>query len=585
MQPGDVRRVNPEALELPDGYQAEALVVGLTLPAGIAFGPEGEIYLAERGCIQGAWFGPARIMRIDPGGELMELGVLDQPIASIVFHEGNLYIAEDAVDARILKVDSQGEVSTVVEGLPGGGDYGFSSLALDHQSNITFGIGTRTNSGIAGADNLERGWLLDHPQLADVPGVDVTLAGVNYVNTSGVAGLPDGPTGAFHACGEASEPGERVPGAELCSGGVYRWDPATEKLSRAAWGLRSIVGVTLGPANRMFCTEGGIEPRGSRPAAGVPDVLWEVRSGSYYGWPDQAAGRPLADYAGAGLGPQPELIKGGSSAAAEPIATFPAGSGVGRLDFCGSRDFGLAGDFLVALAGPWLPGPVEGDHSPVVVRVDSRNGDISTFISNRNGDVDPEGLIRPFDVAFDPGGEVLYVLDLGIVEAHPGGSLSVVGRTGVLWRISRDGGSSDEGLDESPATGEPAEAEDPEGADGPETGAPEAGAPEKPAKRARPSRARTRKPAADAETDGASDSDEPPPDHGGIPAGEPISHGELEARQETEAAAEAEPPEVPIEHVHPETPPASLDEVLRQAGEQEQVEPAPGASGEDGENR
>ena len=85
--------------------------------------------------------------------------------------------------------------------------------------------------------------------------------------------------------------------------------------------------------------------------------------------------------------------------------------------------------------------------SPVgfkVVRVDVTRGVIYEFAVNRgklNGPatkIGSAGLERPVAVRFDPKGDVLYVVDFGVMVAGKDGPMAHEG-TGVLWRIRRDG--------------------------------------------------------------------------------------------------------------------------------------------------
>ena len=76
-----------------------------------------------------------------------------------------------------------------------------------------------------------------------------------------------------------------------------------------------------------------------------------------------------------------------------------------------------------------------------MVRVDPRTGNISDFLVNRQAAPSSAGntggLERPFDVRFDPSGEVLYVVDLGEVQLSREYGLEPFGGTGVVWRITR----------------------------------------------------------------------------------------------------------------------------------------------------
>jgi glucose/arabinose dehydrogenase len=447
MRIGPQRPVNPDAVVAPQGYRVEALVTGLSFPCAISFGPGGELYLAESGGVAGSLVAVPRVLRLDPDRSVTEIGRLDNPIVGVVYRQGELLIAEDGFAPRILRVTAEGEVRVLVQGLPGGGDYGLSGLSLDPSGALLFGLGTRTNSGVVGLDNEARGWVGQHPEWADVPGADVELLGVNYVTarpTSG--GTARVTTGSFKPFGQRCAPGERVRGAQRCGGAIYRLAVEATEPERLAWGFRNPVGVACNTEGQIFASEGGMEERGSRPIADAPDNLWEVRAGSYYGWPDHAGGIPVTDprfRLPGHAGPRP-LLDGAPKVAGAPVATFPSRTGVGRFDFC-SEAFGFAGDALVALSGAWSAAAFAGEETPPasrrVVRIDRRSGEISDFLANRQSGPasagNGGGLERPFDVRFDPTGEVLYVVDLGEVLLDREHGLEPFGGTGVVWRITR----------------------------------------------------------------------------------------------------------------------------------------------------
>jgi hypothetical protein len=284
-----------------------------------------------------------------------------------------------------------------------------------------------------------------HPEWADVPGADVELTGVNYV-TAQPAGNARLTTGAFKAYGYRSEPGEKVRGSQRASGAVYRLSPEGGEPERLAWGFRNPVGVDAGPDGRVWVTEGGMEERGSRPIAAAPDNFWSVQGGGYYGWPDFASGISVTDPRFRLPGhPQPRrLLNGNLSPAGTPAATFAPRSGVGRFDFSTAEQFGFVGQALVALSGQWSSSAYPGDEAPAgfrVVRVDPRTGEITDFLVNRNAapssSSNSGGLERPFDVRFDPTGEMLYVVDLGEVQLSREHGLEPSGGTGVIWRITK----------------------------------------------------------------------------------------------------------------------------------------------------
>jgi glucose/arabinose dehydrogenase len=448
MRIGPQRPVKAAAIVAPQDYRVEALITGLSFPAAIAFGSGGELYLAESGGVPGFLVSVPRVIRVDPDRSVTEIGRLDNPIVGLVYRQGELLIGEDGPSPRILRVTAEGEVRVAVEGLPGGGDYGLSNLALDSHGALLFGLGTRTNSGVVGLDNVARGWVDRHPDRADVAGTDVELAGVNYVTSQPTAaGSARLVTGSFRPFGHRCEPGHVLKGQARCGGAIYRLAPDSTEPERLAWGLRNPIGVGLGPEGRLFATEEGMEERGSRPIADAPDQFWEIQPGGYYGWPDFAGGVPVTEarFRLPGHPPPRRLLQNPPGLAGLPAASFAPRSGVGRFDFCFSENFGFAGDALVALSGGWsVPAfPVSDDATAGhrVVRVNPKTGEISDFLVNRQGapasSGNTGGLERPMDVRFDPSGEILYVVDFGEVRISRDRGPAPLGGTGVVWRITR----------------------------------------------------------------------------------------------------------------------------------------------------
>lgn len=46
---------------------------------------------------------------------------------------------------------------------------------------------------------------------------------------------------------------------------------------------------------RLLAIDQGADDRGSRPVGDAPDVLFEIKTGAWYGWPDFIAGAPITD--------------------------------------------------------------------------------------------------------------------------------------------------------------------------------------------------------------------------------------------------------------------------------------------------
>ena len=68
--------VEPRDVVAPDGYEVEALVVGLSVPTGMGFAEDGTLFLLEG---ESTWptrpYMPARILRLEPSGRLDTLAV------------------------------------------------------------------------------------------------------------------------------------------------------------------------------------------------------------------------------------------------------------------------------------------------------------------------------------------------------------------------------------------------------------------------------------------------------------------------------------------------------------------------------
>ena len=74
-----------------------------------------------------------------------------------------------------------------------------------------------------------------------------------------------------------------------------RCNPDGSNLELVAWGLRNAYGLGFLPDGRLLAVDQGADDRGSRPVGNVPDLLFEVRQGAWYGWPDFIDGDPITD--------------------------------------------------------------------------------------------------------------------------------------------------------------------------------------------------------------------------------------------------------------------------------------------------
>ncbi|MHB0912453.1 MAG: PQQ-dependent sugar dehydrogenase [Armatimonadota bacterium] len=362
------RHVSPQSINVPDGFRVELAGFGLHRPTCLAFNEDGHAFVGEAGRV--------RVIRPDGSAEVTADGL--GRITGITYLNGTFYLIENEISGHIWWLAEDGTRLALLDGLPGGGDNPPSAITAAHSERLYFGQGTRTNSGVV---DLESEWANIYTYLCDVPDREIVLAGRNF----------DG-TGAFRPFGVGSYPGERIPGETKSNGSILRLDPESGDLELFATGLRSPRGLAVHPDGRIFCTDRGMEERGSRPVSGA-EYVWHVQEGGWYGWPDFEGGRPVPDPV---LAEHPPL-------AGEPVATFPTGTELAGFDFARSPFFGGDDDAFIA-------------HKGGVMILDVGTGRSRDFAS---GDFE-----HPVDVKFDRTGESMYILDAGDLP-----------ETGLLWRI------------------------------------------------------------------------------------------------------------------------------------------------------
>ena len=452
------RRFDPADVLLEPGYQIELVAKDLIFPTGIAFDASGRPHVLEAGYSYGEVFTTPRLLRIEAGGATTVVASGEGgPWTGVVFHDGAFYVARFGA---ILRIDPDGGISTVVDGLPSEGDHHTNGPAIGPDGWLYFGQGTATNSGVVGPDNYQFGWLKRAPRHHDIPCEDVTLAGENFTSENPFrdaleSPLPGNPeqvtTGAYVPFGTATTPGQVVRGQVPCTGAIMRVRPSGGAPELVAWGFRNPFGLAFSPEGRLFVTDNGYDERGSRPVFGTGDLMWAIEPGRWYGWPDFYAGH-LLDQENRGKShpgpPMRPLLARHPSQPPEPLAAFAVHASADGLDFSRSAAFGNPGQAFVAQLGDMVPG-VGKSLAPVgfkVVKVDVATGVVRDFAVNRGELQGPAswgkhgGLERPVAVRFDPAGTALYVVDFGVLTSDERGNYPRPG-TGAVWRITRTEGA------------------------------------------------------------------------------------------------------------------------------------------------
>jgi glucose/arabinose dehydrogenase len=448
---GGERRFDAADVAVPAGYKVEIVAKGFTYPTGVAFDQSGTAFVTESGYSYGEDFTTPALVRVDAGGKLTRVasGSRNGPWNGVAYGNGAFYVAEggETAGGRILRITPTGETRVVVAGLPSLGDHHTDGPVVGPDGWIYFGQGTATNSGVVGEDNLEFGWLKRHPEFHDIPGEDIMLSGENFVAKKVVTGQGDATTGAFSPFGTPTTAGQVIKGRVPCTGGIMKVPADGGAAQLVAWGFRNPFGLAFAPNGRLYVTENGFDDRGSRPVWGTGDPLWEVRSGTWYGWPDFSAGEPLTkpDFKPPGKSQPQFLLARHPNIPPKPAANLGVHSSANGFDFSRSADFGHAGEAFVAMFGDQAPktGKVENPVGFKVVRVNVHTGAVEDFMVNHGHKTGPASLLknggieRPIAARFSPDGRSLYVVDFGVMTMSEEGPHPIRG-TGALWRIVRE---------------------------------------------------------------------------------------------------------------------------------------------------
>ena len=420
----------------------ELVADGFSFPTSLTFDDAGAIYIAESGLPFGGAQPGGRVWKIGQDGQRTLLAQnLRQPVNGLTFYQGSLYLSEGGHPAgagRISRLDLEGRQTVILDNLPGPGNYHTNMVVFGPDGKLYFSQGAMTNTGYVGLDAYELGWLRLLPHAHDLPGYEIELAGVNLETANPLSNEAGARvrTGAFVPFGKVTRPGQRIPAQLSCTSAIMRCNIDGSDLELVAWGLRNAYGLGFLPDGRLLAVDQGADDRGSRPVGNVPDLLFEVRQGAWYGWPDFIDGDPITDpqytptrgpmpvfaLANHHEFPPPEkaLLRFQPHVAAVKFAVAPPSS---------SR---WSGQIFVALFGDEAPmtapaGPRAGRS---VARIDPADWSLHTFVESP--------LVRPIDISFHAPGNALYILDFGNFEMHAERGVVAEAATGKLWLLQMD---------------------------------------------------------------------------------------------------------------------------------------------------
>jgi glucose/arabinose dehydrogenase len=442
------------ALDLPPGYEAEAVVTDLTYPSTVTLDDAGNLYVAESGYVYGDASAPARIWQIGSSGApklFVDQGLMG-PITDLLWHQGELYVSHRT---KVSIADGSGKLRDIVTDLPSHGDHFNNQLAVGPDGKIYMGQGTATNSGVVGVDNWAMGWLKRYPNFHDRPAQTIKLRGADIISMNPMIlttgeNAPMATTGAYQRFGQNDK--EVVEGVTRANGTILRFNTDGSGLEVYAWGLRNPYGLAWTSDNRLVTAENGFDDRGSRPIDNAPDTLWEIRQGAWYGWPDFASGMPITDQRF-----QPSEKNNNDMLMAEhppipkPLLLRPPHSAVTQLALSKSQAFGHVGNLFLGEFGDMAPltGSVKEPTGYGVYRIDLATNQVEPFVKTKVAERGPKGLEyiataglkRPVDVYFSPSGNTMYIADIGVFAVPPtvAPMPMPMETTGVIWRVFRSG--------------------------------------------------------------------------------------------------------------------------------------------------
>ena len=483
-QPKNQITLDRALVESPAGFEVKQVMSNLTAPTAIAIdASDGTILVAEGG-IDGD---EPQIYAVKSNSTLSLIYPYDHripfspvqpgfqiygPIGGMIAEHHHVYVSHRDKQSRgvITRFGYDGSHETVVGDLPAQGDFGVTDMVIGPDERLYFGVGSATNSGIVGLDNLR--WLRKHSEFCDQAFQDLELLGLRFITKNPFAGLFGGSdivnTGPYQPFGMSNrahiyKAANGNPTSAIYSVFLSGGDKRIE-----AFGIRLPRGLAFNEHNVLYVTNNGMEMRGSRPVRDDPDTLLRIFHGGPpedFGFPDYSADlQPITDKLF--RPPVTLILPGGFEKLVSVIdrhasglresnenmqslvkARFPSLSGAAKLAFVpGSGPFKRwRGEAIIALSGDRAPFATSGIElkSPVgykLVRVDVDSGKVEEFIHNTGflpaSKTGQKGIAleRPIDVKIGADG-AMYILDFGEVEYKPSGREKISNGTGRLLKL------------------------------------------------------------------------------------------------------------------------------------------------------
>ena len=408
---------------------------GFSFPTSICFDTDSNAYIAESGLPWDGAEGGGKVFMILPGGkkQLLAQG-LRHPLNGLCWHEGSLIVSEGGNPGRISRVTIDGKISIILDGLPGMGNYHTNMVAPGPDGKLYFSQGALTNMGVIGLDAYELGWLGRLPHNFDLPGYSITLKGQTFETINPLPGKNNGRamTGAFSEFSKSHKPGTKLEPELPCTASVMRCDPDGSNLELVAWGVRNAYGLGFLPDGRLIATDQGSDDRGSRPIGNVPELMFEIKQGAWYGWPDFIGGIPVTDLRFApSRGPKPDFILSNHHELPppeKPLIALPVNSAATKFDILPVSHHHFPGQIIIALFGDEKPmtAPPGYKVGRNILRIDT--ADWSRHL------LPDLQLNRPIDVKYNAADDSIWVVDFGEFEMTQTG-IDAKRESGEVWKV------------------------------------------------------------------------------------------------------------------------------------------------------
>jgi len=172
------------------------------------------------------------------------------------------------------------ENKEIIKGIPNYGDYNKSLIKIN-EDYLFVTIGSATNSGVVGPDNL---WLGNYPQNHDISPKSITVKGTVFGDIK---------TGSFSTYQTENKKGEIIAGHVIGNSSIIIYNLKTGAQGNFAWGIRNMKGIDFNSEGKILVTVGGMEERGLRPVNGDSDYIYQIKKNTWYGFPDYTGGDPI----------------------------------------------------------------------------------------------------------------------------------------------------------------------------------------------------------------------------------------------------------------------------------------------------